>query len=156
MPCGKQFPHSSTELTVASAEKWYQKDYGRRKKAVQGIKPASKGGVLPDHSMCTWYQKDRRRFRSLVITRLLNTNGRQAVNLRLLHLGTYHPRHCLFLGGLTLQIFQMSHQHREWFITWRFSKQNLFCFTKAKQNKRAFKQNWEGRTDGLQVGLRRK
>lgn len=41
-----------------------------------------------------------------MIAHLLNTNGRQAVNLRLLHLGTYHPRHCLLLGAWLCKYFK--------------------------------------------------
>lgn len=90
----------------------------------------------------------------LTVAQYQGKAGRQAVNLLLLHLCTYYPRHYLFIWGLTWKIFRMSHQDQDWFIIWFFSKQNLFYFTKTKQNKRASKQKTEGRNKGLHFGLR--
>lgn len=63
--------------------------------------------------------------------------------LHILHFNPCAPYPRLFIH---MGMFQMSHQNQDWFITWCFSKWNLFCFIKTKQNKRASKQKKQNQT----------
>lgn len=158
MPCRKKFLNSSTEVTVGSAIKCHQriKEWERRLCREWKKKKPEKAEFL----MVTLCARglERRGNGSACSSQLTTAQhpGEAAGKLPLRHPWTHHPQQCSFIRRLTRKILQMSHQDRDWFITWYFSKQNLFHFTKPKRNKRAAKHETEGRKKRFHFGLRKK